>query len=989
MMGLNWRVTPPSKLHHPIQSYLHGRRSLVSGGQFSGAVALLLLWIATALLTSIAQEVSWSIPQDGGTPRDTNRIERVGPNEFRIRGAFEEGGQSVLRHAVSRLDLLIRNANTSAVPVTLHLDLSGDGKRTDYDNKPESGMALRDFIFIQPPGKSWRQVDGSTELWIATVTFTAEPGETKVGLSPWYTYADHLRFVNGLPRHPHLNKRLLGKSDGNREHWELTITDSAVSAEGKRKIFWHAREHAYETWSSYAMEGLVAFLLSDAAAEFRKRYVIVLHPMTNVDGVGLGYEYRGGYDFPDPRGTATGRMTFETIDRLRPDFAVAWHNWVAPRDRNVVFYTDGDQDKPTSRAWLRFTQLFPSLRHAGHRWKDETTPQRYNWEGRRPLSEANPHQYAMKKHGTRVWGWEMPWWNYSTEDSRWLGAAFGRAFLSTLSELQSNSVPPVTEAATVTVARWQMHEFTARGRAHVENPYRDAVLVGEFVSPSGRTNVIDGFHDGGDSWRLRFAPDEVGEWRYLLRGEGVEILQRGKLQCAEARGHGFIRAHPENPYAFAHADGTPFFPMGDTCYGLLDDSPITPELRDEYLRTRRAQRFNFVRMTVGHSEARAATNAAFWAWGGTAQKPDLDRFNPEFFRHLDELFHDLKTRGMNVELILLNFYRRPFTDTNLWTPARERFWLRYVLARYAAFENVFLWTIANEYETHPDGKYRLDYPADVEWAKSTARFIKINDPYRHLVTVHPVISASRRGESPRAPFDPPWRIGEFFGGEDAIDVLSQQTGALGDGLVWDDVARCWTGNPVHVAASVAADRRFRKPVLNTEHGYEYLRGHPTEKKQVHHTDKVRRTAWRVVCAGGYFAAGFHGTIGHSDAWNRIDAPNHYTFTVRDEGAAGQFSILHSFFSALPYWRMQPSALVAGKNVLVLADSGRIYVGYFPHGGSAELDLSSAKGTLTARWFSPVTGEFRTGSTVPGGSRQRFDAPDMNDWALLLQATDAR
>ena len=48
-------------------------------------------------------------------------------------------------------------------------------------------------------------------------------------------------------------------------------------------------------------------------------------------------------------------------------------------------------------------------------------------------------------------------------------------------------------------------------------------------------------------------------------------------------------------------------------------------------------------------------------------------------------------------------------------------------------------------------------------------------------------------------------------------------------------------------------------MLNTENGYEYMRGHPTEKKQVHHTDKVRRSAWRIVCAGGYFAAGFHGT----------------------------------------------------------------------------------------------------------------------------------
>ncbi|HMJ91642.1 MAG TPA: DUF4038 domain-containing protein, partial [Candidatus Acidoferrum sp.] len=856
-------------------------------------------WTALLAIQASAQEISWTIPEDGGTPRDSNRIERIGPREFRVRASFEEGGPSSLRHAISRVDLTCRNSASQPEDVTLHLDLSGDGKRTDYDTRPESGMKLRDFIFIRPPGQNWQQVNGTTERWVATVKFNARPGETKVGLGPWYTYAEYLRFVNTLPKHPYLEKQLIGKSDGGREHWELTITDSAVPINQKRTIFWHAREHAYETFSSFAMEGLVEFLLSEAAAEFRRRYVIVLHPMTNVDGVAQGFEYRGGYDFPNSRGTATARLTFATIDRLRPDFAVAWHNWVAPRDRNVVFYTDGEDGKATPRAWLRFTQLFPSLHGADHRWKDESTPLRYNWFGRALLNDGNPHQYAMKKHGTRVWGWEMPWWNYSVEDARRMGRDFAHAFLTTIDELRVNSttnaantspsplngekaenregLPAATHAldnatphprslsplrgegsrtadalsaspaSLISVPRWEMHEFSTKGKTHVANPFRDAALVGEFISPSRKTNVIDGFYDGDDTWRLRFAPSEEGEWSYLLRGEGVEILQQGKLRCSAPRGHGFIRVHPDNPYAFAHADGTPFFPMGDTCYGLFDDSPITPALREEYLKTRRTQRFNFVRMTTGHSEARAATNTAYWAWGGTAQKPDLDRLNPEFFHRFDALMQQLRASGMNIELILLNFYRRPFTDTNVWTPGRERLWLRHLLARYAAFDNVFLWTLANEYETHPDGRYRLDFPGDVEWAKATARFIKANDPYRHPVTVHPVVSASRRGESPRAPIDPPWRIGEFFGEDDAMDVLSQQTGSHGDGAVWDEKLQCWTGDSSTLVASLSADRQFKKPVLNTENGYEYLRGQPTEKKQVHHTDKVRRSAWRVVC----------------------------------------------------------------------------------------------------------------------------------------------
>lgn len=935
-----------------------------------------------------AQNIAWSIPDDGGTPRDPARIEQLAPAEFRIRASFEDGETSVLRHAVSRVDLVCRNAGDEPTTVIVHLDLSQDGQRTEREGRPEAGMSTRNFAFIQAPGQLWRQVDGTTDGWVATIRFDAPPGETKFGLSPWYAHGDLVPAMHALPEHDHLVTNVR-RSDGGREHWELIITDPEAPSESKRTIFWHAREHAYETFSSFAMEGLIEYLLSDAATDHRRRNVFVLHPMTNVDGVAEGFEYRGGYDWPDPRRTTVGRYTLEAIDRLRPDVAVAWHNWVAPRDRNVVFYTDGEGDGeqlvPTPRAWLRFTQLFPSLRAFEHRWKDETTPLRYNWQGRQPLNEANVHQYAMKKYGTRVWGWEMPWWNCTTDDARRLGRAFAVALLTTLDEIDGGEVPAAVERESVETPQWDMVELATDGATRVENPYRDAALVGEFTAPSGAVKIVDGFFDGADRWRLRFAPDEPGDWTYQLRGEGVEILERGTIHCTAPRGHGFLHKHPDNPYAFAYADGTPFFPMGDTCYGLFDDSPITPELRAEYLATRRAQHFNFVRMTVGHSEARAAADPAYWAWGGTPQNPDLDRYNPEFFRRFDELVEQMRACGMNAELIVLNFYRQPFTDVARWTPAREREWLRYLTARYGAFDNIFLWTLANEYETHPDGVYRLDRPGDVDWARVTSAFLKANDPHGHLVTVHPVVSASAHGASPRDAADPPWRIGEFFGDAAGIDVLSQQTGHHGAGAVWDDALNCWTGDSTTVVASLLADRRYGKPVLNSENGYEFLRGAPTERRQVHATDKVRRTSWRIACAGGYFAAGFHGSIGHSDVWNRIDPSNAYTFSIVGEGAADQLKLLYEFFGEMPYWRMEP--IDVGDSVVAMAEAGRVYVAYLPHGGEVELDLGPLDGAATVRWFNPRTGGFDEAAPVEGGGVARFATPDENDWALLIEADD--
>ena len=137
---------------------------------------------------SMPADVSLLAPDDGGTPRDASRIVAVGPGEFRIRACAEEG-RSVLTHAVSRVDLICRNDGAKAQDVTLHLDLSDDGRRTNADNNPFGGMSTRDFLFIQPPGQPWRQIDGNVSGWVCTVQFSAPPGETKVGLSPWYTYA--------------------------------------------------------------------------------------------------------------------------------------------------------------------------------------------------------------------------------------------------------------------------------------------------------------------------------------------------------------------------------------------------------------------------------------------------------------------------------------------------------------------------------------------------------------------------------------------------------------------------------------------------------------------------------------------------------------------------------------------------------------------------------------------------------------------------------
>jgi len=76
--------------------------------------------------------------------------------------------------------------------------------------------------------------------------------------------------------------------------------------------------------------------------------------------------------------------------------------------------------------------------------------------------------------------------------------------------------------------------------------------------------------------------------------------------------------------------------------------------------------------------------------------------------------------------------------------------------------------------------------------------------------------------------------------------------------------------------------------------------------------------------------------------------------------------------------------------VALAEPGKVYVIYLPHGGATTVDLSAANDPLGARWLNPRTGGFANAAEmVNGGVRQEFRAPDENDWALLLTSADSK
>ena len=89
-----------------------------------------------------------------------------------------------------------------------------------------------------------------------------------------------------------------------------------------------------------------------------------------------------------------------------------------------------------------------------------------------------------------------------------------------------------------------------------------------------------------------------------------------------------------------------------------------------------------------------------------------------------------------------------------------------------------------------------------------------------------------------------------------------------------------------------------------------------------------------------------------------------------------------FFTSFEWWKTDPHDELVNKGVYCLAKPGEIYAVYLPKGGKATVKLEP--GIYSAAWFSALSGETIALSAAQGPIWNSSEAPDQNDWALLLQ-----
>lgn len=248
--------------------------------------------------------ISFHTDFEGG---NLGKVERVGAGHYRCH-VVGETDQDKRNSQASWYYVRIDGARGQALTLDM-VDLPGE-----YNYKPNKGSIVGDTLpFWSDDEKTWRQVttasyDEKTPLLRVRIT----PRSDRIWLAhtPPYTNRHLARLLEEVRRSPHARVEVVGKTVKQRDMPLVTITDASAPDKDKRVVWILFRQHAWESGSSWAGEGGIRFLLSDAAEAqlIRRETIFKIFPMCDPDGVARGgvrfnahgYDLNRNWDAVDP-----------------------------------------------------------------------------------------------------------------------------------------------------------------------------------------------------------------------------------------------------------------------------------------------------------------------------------------------------------------------------------------------------------------------------------------------------------------------------------------------------------------------------------------------------------------------------------------------------------------------------------------------------------------------------------------------------------------
>ncbi len=519
------------------------------------------------------------------------------------------------------------------------------------------------------------------------------------------------------------------------------------------------------------------------------------------------------------------------------------------------------------------------------------------------------------------------------------------------------------------VQQWTTFEFTLTSSKVYSNPYTDVSVWAVFSNGIGDSLVRPAFWDGGNTWKIRFAPPDAGStWTWTTHADqdapGLS-KQTGSLKSVPYTGsnellqHGLLRMSPQKRNV-VHHDGRPFLVVGDTPWAI--PFRAKNEQVKTYAEDRHRKGFNVaLLMSVQpdrYAEGPESRDEILGFARGFEDLPDghLNKLKPDYFQYLDSLVSTLVNHGI-VPVYQPVFHGYGWKGkTVLGTtadPIEYSRYCKYLVARYGSMPA--FWLVSGDGTGRDPG------------VRPGGETIETWDCYGQPAGIH---------YSPADNYMPTWAQGDSakafhynrtYQSDDWLDFQWAQSGHDGKHLTYK-VEEMYTNKPT-------------KANLNGEPTYEGMGGGKYGLGWWQGQE-----AWTQLMHGGtmgivYGAAGLWQwklTVDEPGWPLWTDQPVSWREAIALEGS-NYAGFVSKAFKGYDFVDMEKRWDLTGGNIPLLAKEGIFYVSYLESGG--EITIKNVPTDLPYVWFNPKTGEFTSQQTAPIGGV--FSAPDKNPWVLFV------
>ena len=490
------------------------------------------------------------------------------------------------------------------------------------------------------------------------------------------------------------------------------------------------------------------------------------------------------------------------------------------------------------------------------------------------------------------------------------------------------------------VEQWARFEHTLENPRRYPDPFRDVTLDATFTRPDGTSIRFWGFHDGGQTWRLRFMPDRIGRWTFQAAFSDGAPGAEGSFECVASDRPGMLDVHRPNPLWFGFREGGAVLirglHVGDRFFARnWDDAADSAdgEKRTAFLDWAQRQGYNLLSIGSHYLNRNAPSRGAGW------DTPRLWPLDAAAYRRMEVILDDLARRKILV-FPFAGFFGR---DSHFPTDAASQAaYVRYTYARLGAYANILLNVAGPEPLLRANPYFTLPQLAHI------GRSIQAANVFGKPLSVH-----NRTGNDEYR--DEDWTNYGTLQGPKTNDRRELSRGLLASHHAQKPLLAqetLWSGNVNHI-------RR-----LNRDYTDEELRKN---------TFVVHFSAAALVFAdnAGDSSTGFSGTMELKECrQDRHDV----------------IKRVWDICAKLPFGRLRPRQdLVNGEHAFCLADPGAYYAVYLDQRKPISVTLpppSESEGEFRITWTDAQTGVAHAGGTTRD-ARNLTPPSAGDDWLLTL------